>query len=231
MRNSPLYRRFLTFLLLAAFFGLQPLYSQNRFAVGVTVGPELSYVTSSLQESGLSRNITSGGSGLAVGFVFGGYVEYQVFWNLSLRTGLNYARKRFSYEVMRGLPEQADITTGQNRIVYTAIEVPLALVYRFPYMSNNDRFLVGVGGVVNRWFGDPKVETPFLAGSMEADYIDDANQAIRAFVGFDHFITDHLVLGIEPYLSYSPTQFTFESESVAKVKCLAGVSVRVRFDG
>ena len=196
----------------------------------MVLGPEMNYITSEARESVSPSTRTTGHEGVSVGFVLGAYLEYEVFGGLSLRGGLNYTRKRFNYAVSELTPESGEVREGNNRVVYTAIELPFALLYRFRYFGNNDRFLVGVGAVVDRWLGDPQIETPFVAGSAYRDYIQESYQAVNFFVGYDHYISDRFVLGIEPYISYSPNELRFDSETLSSNQLQAGVALRLRFD-
>ncbi|PPK88295.1 hypothetical protein CLV84_1260 [Neolewinella xylanilytica] len=217
----------------ALFFLFSPISTvtaQQRLDLGVVGGPEVNFVGSEPRQSELSRIQTIGEAGTAVGYFLGAYLEYEVLGGLYVRGGLNYSRKRYSYAVSRGLPERGDVSYGQNRIVYTAIEVPLAILYRFPYLPNNDRFLVGLGGVADRWVGDPQVKTDFLPGSADRSYIREAHRSVNFFIGYDHYLSDRFVIGIEPYLSYSPTEFLFETETISANRVQGGIAVRIRFD-
>lgn len=206
------------------------LSAQQRLDFGFVLGPELNHITSEARETNGDRALTTGHSGVSVGFVTGAYLEYEIFGGLSLRGGLNYTRKRFNYAVTELRPESGEVREGNNRVVYTAIEVPFALLYRFHYLPNNDRFIVGVGAVVDRWLGDPQIETPFVAGSADRDYIQESYRSVNFFVGYDHYISDRFVVGIEPYVSYSPTEFRFDTETLSSNQLQAGISLRLRFD-
>ena len=206
------------------------LSGQQRLDLGVVLAPEFNRVQSIAQPSEREQGRTYGGQGLSIGFVAGAYLEYEVLSGLYLRGGLNYARQRYSYEVSRDPVEETDPTTALNRVVYTAIEIPFAILYRFRYAPNNDRFLIGVGGVADRWLGDPQIETDFVTGSSDRSFIQEATRSVNAFIGYDRYIADRFVLGIEPYISYSPTQFHFETETVAKNTLQGGIALRLRFD-
>ena len=196
----------------------------------MVLGPEMNYITSEARESSGPTTRTTGHDGISVGFVVGAYLEYEVFGGLSLRGGLNYTRKRFNYAVTELTKESGESRDGNNRVVYTAIELPFALLYRFRYLPNNDRFIVGVGAVVDRWLGDPQIETPFVAGSANRDYIQPSYRAVNFFVGYDHYLSDRFVLGVEPYVSYSPTEFRFDTETLSSNRLQLGIMLRVRFD-
>ena len=203
---------------------------QQRLDLGVVLAPEFNRVQSIAQPSGLERGRTYGGQGLSLGFVAGAYLEYEVLSGLYLRGGLNYARQRYSYDVRRDPGQVGEPNEGKNRVVYTAIELPVAVLYRFHYSANNDRFLFGVGGVLDRWLGDPQVDAVFVPGSLDRSYIQEAYRSVQAFVGYDHYVSDRFVLGIEPYVSYSPTRFQFETESTGKNTLQGGIALRIRFD-
>ncbi|MGB3798916.1 MAG: outer membrane beta-barrel protein [Lewinella sp.] len=204
--------------------------AQQRLDLGVTFGPEVNWISSEPRESVLPGDRTTGTNGAAVGFMAGAYLEYEVLNGLFVRGGLNYARKRFNYGVSQGMSGEGEVNYSNNRIVYTAIEIPVAILYRFPYLPNNDRLYTGVGGIVDRWLGDPQIETDFVAGSSDRSFIQEAYRSVNVFVGYDRYISDRFVVGIEPYISYSPTYFHFETETVSKNNIQAGVAVRLRFD-
>lgn len=206
------------------------LSGQQRLDLGVVFSPEFNRVQSTARVSEIEQGRTYGGDGLSVGFVAGAYLEYELLSGLYLRGGLNYARQRYSYDVRRDPVAETEPTTALNRIVYTAMEIPVAILYRFRYAPNNDRFLIGFGGVVDRWLGDPQVETDFVAGSSDRSFIQEAYRSVNAFIGYDRYLSDRFVLGIEPYISYSPTQFHFETQSVAKNTLQGGIALRLRFD-
>ena len=209
---------------------LNPVLGQQRLDLGVVFSPEFNRVQSAARISEPEQDRTFGGEGFSLGFVAGAYLEYEIVSGLFLRGGLNYARQRYSYEVRRERLGEPEPATGLNRVVYTAIEIPVALLYRFRYAPNNDRFLIGIGGVADRWLGDPQVETDFVAGSSDRSFIQEAYRSVKAFVGYDRYLSDRFVLGIEPYVSYSPTRFHFETETVAKNTLQGGIALRLRFD-
>ena len=230
MSNQSIHWSIIISALYIFFLSSNGLFAQQRLDLGVMVAPEFNRVVSSPRLSEGMREKTYGENGFAVGFVAGAYLEYEVLSGLFLRGGLNYARQRYEYDVYREVGEGNVTSTSRNRIVYTAMEIPVAVLYRFLFSPSNDRFLIGVGGVVDRWLGDPQIETDFVAGSSDRSFIQEAYRSINAFVGYDRYLSDRFVLGIEPYVSYSPTQFNFETETVAKNKFQGGIALRLRFD-
>ncbi|WP_157974480.1 hypothetical protein [Lewinella sp. IMCC34183] len=176
---------------------------------------------------------TAGGSGVAIGYTVGGYLEYAITSRLSVRVGIDVSRRRYRYDVSESRQDTAFSTlTGENRIVYMAIEAPAAVLYHFDYGPDNDRFLVGVGGTLARWVGDPLMETTFYFGSSNRPPFTYSPYSLRLFGGYEHYIADRFVVGIEPFVSYAPTptEFHLEHSTVAYAAWEAGISLRLRFD-
>ena len=212
-----------------------PLSAQQRLDVGIHFTPQTTFVRSDARREFREGTLvyTEGGSGVDLGYGFGGYLEYEVLPGLSLRAGIDVSRKRYRYEVREvridGTPSTA---TGTNRVVFMAIEVPVAVIYRFDYLPNNDRFLVGAGGVAGRWVGDPLLETDFYEGSSNHPPLAYSPYSLKVFTGYEHYIGSRFLVGIEPYVSYAPraTEFRLESRTTALTDTEAGVTLTLRFD-
>ncbi|WP_146088735.1 hypothetical protein [Neolewinella xylanilytica] len=184
----------------------------------------------STPKSSRDKKLTTGKSGMAASASLGGYLEYELIPNIYLRGGMNVAVRRHYYEVERRFEETDEIAMGENKVTYYAIEMPGAIVARTNFMKKNDRFLIGVGGVLNRWIGDPWIENSFINGSANPEYRTFAKQTVTGFIGYEFELSRHSSMSIEPYLSYTPTRFYFENYSYADVKAEGGISFRVRFD-
>ncbi|WP_116109151.1 hypothetical protein [Lewinella sp. IMCC34191] len=203
--------------------------AQTRLSYGLHLSPEVNYIAST-PKSGSAKKLTTGKSGMASSVSLGGYLEYEVIPNIYVRGGMNIAVRRHYYEVERRFEETDEIAMGENRITYYAIEMPGAIIARTNYMKKNDRFLIGVGGVLNRWIGDPWIENDFVNGSFNPEYRNFAKQTVSGFIGYEFELSRHSSMSIEPYISYTPTRFYFENYSYSDVVGEGGVSFRVRFD-
>ena len=203
--------------------------AQSRLSYGFQFSPEINYITSTAK-SGSHTKLTTGKSGMAVSANLGGYLEYELIPNVSVRGGMNVAVKRHHYEVERRFVEVDEVQIGENQVTYYAIEMPGAIIARTNYLKRNDRFMIGIGGVLNRWIGDPWIENSFVNGSADPKYRTFSKQSVTAFVGYEFEMSRHSWMSIEPYFSHTPTRFYFENYSYSDVKGEAGVSIRVRFD-
>ena len=219
-----------TLIFLACFFALQlTVGAQERLSYGFHFSPEMNYITSTPKSSG-DKKLTTGKTGSALSASLGGYLEYELIPNLYLRGGMNIATRRHYYEVERRFEETDEVVMGENRVTYYAIEMPGAIVVRTNYMKKNDRFLIGVGGVLNRWIGDPWIENDFVNGSFEPKYRNLAKQSVSVFIGYEFELSRHSSMSIEPYVSRTPSRFYFENYSYSDVVGEGGISFRVRFD-
>lgn len=215
-------------------FLLTPLTAQQRLDLGVHLTPQLLSIQAEARDVEPEGNFsyTEGGNGLDVGWAAGGYLEYEVSPGLYLRGGVDVVRKRYRYPVTAYREDATLNASGTNRVVYMALEVPVSVIYRFNYHRNNDRFLLGVGGVANRWVGDPQLETAFYRGSSNRPPFRYNRHAITVFGGFERFIGSRFVIGLEPSISYvpQPSSFRLETRTTAVAGLEAGLSLRLRFD-
>ncbi|THH40588.1 hypothetical protein [Neolewinella litorea] len=234
MRTNLLRSSCLMVVSLASTFLCSALWAQQRLDVGVHLSPHVLTIHSEtktpVREGGLSY--TEGENGVELGWAAGGYLEYEVVSGLFLRAGVDVSRKRYRYAVNARREDPSLDESGTNRVVYMAIELPVSVIYRFDYLPNNDRFLVGVGGVANRWVGDPQLETAFYRGSSNRPPLDYNRHSFTVFGGFERFLSSRFVMGIEPFVSYSPwpTEFRLETRTDAVAGLEAGVALRLRFD-
>ena len=218
------------FVFLACFLAFQlSLSAQTRLSYGFHFSPEMNYIAST-PKSGSDKKLTTGKTGSAVSASLGGYLEYELIPNVYVRGGMNIAVRRHYYQVERRFEEVDEVAIGENRVTYYAIEMPGAIVARTNYMKKNDRFLIGIGGVLNRWIGDPWIENDFINGSANPEYRNFAKQTVTGFIGYEFELSRHSSMSIEPYLSYTPTRFYFENYSYSDVVGEGGVSFRFRFD-
>ena len=232
----PFARQFITAALLGLLCVLPvtAVFAQQRLDLGVHLSPQAMPLRSEPKQSYREdvATYTEGSDGLDLGFTTGAYLEYALSRRLSIRGGLNLSRRRYRYPVSEYLADGSLVRSGINRVVYMAMELPVALVYRFDFRRNNDRFLLGAGGVPARWVGGPQLETMNFRGSSSDAPIDYGTYSVHVFTGYDHYLSDRFVLGIEPFLSYSPAGdvLMLESRTLAISKAEAGVALRIRFD-
>ncbi len=223
------------FLSLLTLFSSVPLCAQQRLDLGVHLTPQLLFVRSE-RRSGFTRDAldyTEGGGGVAVGFGVGAYLEYEVLPGLSLRAGVDMARKRYAYDVWRHRTDSTSLSgQGVNRIVFMAMEVPVSVIYRFGYLPGAGQFLVGAGGVIARHIGDPQLETEFFGGSSNHPPFTYSSYSLKIFAGYERYLGSRFVAGLEPYLSYAPqaTEFLLESRTTAVADLEIGVAMTLRFD-
>ena len=211
------------------FLPTDSLTAQSRLSYGFHLSPEVNYIQSTAK-SGSHPALTTGRSGMALSANLGGYLEYELIPNVSVRGGMNIAVKRHHYTVERRYEEHESIAIGENNVTYYAIEMPGAIVARTNYMKHNDRFLIGITGVLNRWIGDPWIENSFMNGSADPKYRSFSKQSVGGFVGYEFELSRHSFMSIEPYIAFTPTRFYFENYSHSDVKGEGGISIRVRFE-
>lgn len=202
---------------------------QSPLDIGVHLTPQVRYINSQPAEVRQTNIPTTGGDGLAVGMGGGAYLEYEFAPGWSARAGVDLSYKRNHYTVSRTFTETDSTVSGHNRIAYASIEVPVSIVYHFDYRRHDNRFLVGLGTTLNRWNGAPIFRTKFGKGAV-AEPVTTAKHSVTLFAGYEHPLSDMLVMSFEPYVSYVPTRFNLETASSARVFAEAGLSVRLRLD-
>ncbi len=222
-------------IVLLALLSFSPLRAQQRLDLGVHFTPQTLLVHSEPRQ-GVGDDAlvySEGGGGVAVGFGAGAYLEYEVCSGLSVRAGADLARKRYAYDVRRSQPNTGEgDERGVNRVIFVAMEVPVSVVYRFGSLRNGNGLLIGFGGVVTRFIGDPQLETAFFGGSSNDPPISYSPHALRVLAGYERYVSSRFLFGIEPYVSYSPrpTEFRLESRTTAVANLEAGISLTLRFD-
>ena len=203
--------------------------AQSPLDVGIHLTPQVRYVNSRPAEVRQTNIPTTGGDGLAVGMGGGAYLEYEFAPGWSARAGIDFSYKRNHYTVSRTFTETDSTVAGHNRIAYASIEVPVSVVYHFDYRRHDNRFLVGVGTTLNRWNGAPIFRTRFGKGSASEPVVT-AKHSVTLFAGYEHPVSDMLVMSYEPYVAYVPTRFNLETASRARVFAEVGLAVRLRLD-
>ena len=206
-------------------------HAQHRLDFGLHFTPNLRYVASQAIEAQPTSRQTVGGNGWAVGYGIGGNLEYRIIGELYGRVGVDYFRHRHRYAVdyLPGGEQQA--IASESRVVYNAIEVPVQLLYRFDFPSSVSSWSVGVGAVVGRWTGDPRVLSPYSDADLTGfSSVRPANYSLSATVGYDRYLGRKLLVGLEPYVSYTPTRIELESDTQARVSVELGVRMRVTVD-
>ena len=205
--------------------------AQSPLDVGIHFSPQLRYLSSAamgdVPETG---TYTRGRSGLSMGAGGGVYLEYEVTPNFFVRGGVDLYYKRNYYRTERVYTELDSVASGRNQIVFSSIEVPVALLYRFDYLPNGNSFLVGIATTVNRSTGAPRAWSTFGNSGNIKERIDFPARTITLIGGYEHYLSSSLVVGLEPYLAYVPTRFSLESTTTTKVQMEGGLSIRLRLD-
>ena len=205
--------------------------AQSRIDIGVQVSPQLRYVTSTpSDEPSTADDITYGGSGLALGYGFGGYLEYELLSDVFVRAGVDVVRRRYDYSVERRTPEGSVTTVSSRRVTINALEIPLALVYHLRGETEERGLVIGVGGVLNRWIGGTDVQSDLSRQRSAGGGLRIASQSINAFIGYEHHLNELFLLSWEPYAAYTPTTFSYESHTTSQAPLEVGITVRLLFD-
>ena len=213
-----------------------PLAAQSPLDVGVHLTPQMRYITSTPAEVRSSIQPTVGENGLALGMGGGAYLEYEFAPGWSARGGVDFSYKRNHYRVTRTVPpaegsdDPVEIIKGHNRIAYASIELPVSVVYHFDYRRHDNRFLIGAGTTLNRWNGTPTLRTRFYRKGSVDEPVSVAKHSFTVFGGYEHPLSYALVLSVEPYFTYVPSQFLLETASRSRILGEAGLSVRLRLD-
>lgn len=213
-----------------------PLVGQSPLDVGIHLTPQMRYIASTPSEQRPSVAPTVGHDGLALGMGGGAYLEYEFAPGWSARGGVDFSYKRNHYLVTRtvqpaeGSEDPVQILEGHNRIAYASIEVPVSVVYHFDYRRHDNRFLIGAGTTLNRWNGTPTLRTRFYRKGSVDEPVSVAKHSLTVFGGYEHPLSYSLVMSLEPYLTYVPSEFLLESASRSRIIAEAGLSVRLRLD-
>lgn len=208
------------------------LFAQSPLDIGFHISPQLRYISSSITEPvPTTGTYTRGKNGLSLGAGAGLYLEYNLSPYWSVRGGVDFAYKRNYYRVEKVAIEADTILKGRNQIIFSSIEVPLAVVYRFDYLPNGDNFLLGVSTTLNRKLSSPRAWSTFNGnGRGVKDKVDFAPRTVTVFAGYERELFPYVYTSLEPYLTYAPTKFNLETVTTTKVQIEAGLSLRVRLD-
>ncbi|WP_116126569.1 hypothetical protein [Lewinella sp. IMCC34183] len=223
-------RRLPLLLLLLTLFSLG-VRGQSPLDVGIHFSPQLRYLSSSDRyDPPASGSYTRGLDGLSMAAGGGVYLEYEVTPHWFVRSGIDLSYKRNRYAVERVFIESDSVVRGSNQIVFTSIEVPLAIIYRFDYLNNGDSYLLGVATTLTRNTGMPRAFTSFADRGSAKDKISYPAHSLTVFGGYEHNLSPSVIVGVEPYLSYVPTRFDLERTTTTTVRVEAGLSLRLRLD-
>ncbi|THH40591.1 hypothetical protein [Neolewinella litorea] len=207
------------------------LHAQSPLDIGFHVSPQLRYVSSSeIEPVPTTGTYTRGKDGLSVGAGVGLYLEYAITPYWFVRSGVDFSYKRNYYQVEKVVIESDTILKGRNAIIFSSIEIPLSVVYRFDYLKNGDNFLIGVGTTLNRRLSNPRAWSTFNGNGRVKNKVDFAPQTVTVFAGYERELFPYVYTSIEPYLTYAPTKFNLERVTSAKVQIEAGLSLRFRLD-
>jgi hypothetical protein len=203
-------------------------FGQRRFDFGLHFTPLLRHVSSEADRANGDPGQFVPGSGADIGMAFGATVEYSINYHWFLRGGLDYALRRHYYEVIRQATETTPSETFHNRVAFTAVAIPVAVVYRFGRGETDGEFLLGVGTTINQWLGDPQIDSDTYPEGQSDDPVVIGNWALSLFAGYDRKLTSRLIAAAEPYVRYSPTKLYLDSGYVTGLNFEFGLSLRLR---
>ena len=212
-------------LLLSSVTGL---YAQSPLDIGFHFSPHLRYIDSSPREGAPEpgERYTTGGTGISMNVDIGGDLEVALTEHWYVRAGLSMSYKRLHYKTTRVAREEE--TRGFDHVRYTDITIPVKLIYRPTYERHYDNWLFGIGTDVTRSTGSPYVLSEF--SDSDDAVLTPAGRSISVFAGYERYLSSTLVLGMEPYLAYNPTEFSIGTQTTAKVLLEAGLTFRLRID-
>jgi hypothetical protein len=203
-------------------------FGQRKFDFGVHLTPLLRYVSSGeVADNGQAGRLVPG-SGTDIGVALGGTVEYSLSYHWFLRGGIDYALRRHYYEVVRRGTETTPDRTFHNRLAFTALAIPIAIVYRFGRGESNGEFLVGAGTTINQWLGDPQIDSDTYPEGRVDDPVVTGNWSVSLFAGYDRQVGRRLIAAVEPYLRYSPTKLYLTPGYATSLIMEGGLSLRLR---
>lgn len=202
--------------------------AQGGIDLSVHFSPQLRYVNSVTNGRELAPGATVGGQGLAIGYGFGGAIEFRLVDELYLRTGVDFVHKRQQYRVALLGNDIMPSTSRSNLVTYQALAVPLQVFYRFGFHHDKANFLVGLGVTALQFVGDPKVEAPLSNKDLTGfESVVTTRRSVSLFMGYDRFVSDRFVVSLEPYLTYVPDRINLESHTTARVITEAGIRLRL----
>ena len=205
--------------------------AQSRIDIGLHFTPQLRHVVSTPDPTPtVTTTPTFGRSGTALGYAVGGYLEYELLHDVFVRAGVDWTRKRHGYRVERRTPEGGFLSAGNQLVTINTLEVPVALVYHLMGDSYEGGFLLGVGGVLNRWVGGTDMDSSLRGNRKGQGTFSIAHHSLNAFVGYERRISKDLLVSLEPYVAYTPTTFSFESHTISEVRLEGGLAVRLLLD-
>ena len=205
--------------------------AQSRIDIGLHFTPQVRHVVSAPDpDPTVTTAPTFGRSGTALGYAFGGYLEYELLYDVFIRAGVDWTRKRHGYRVERRTREGDFLSAGNQLVTINTLEVPVALVYHLVGDSYEGGVLLGVGGVLNRWIGGTDMDSSLRGDRRGEGTFNIAPHTYNAFVGYERRINDDLLISLEPYVAYTPTTFSFESHTISEVKLEGGLAIRLLLD-
>ena len=206
-------------------------YGQGNIDLSVYVSPQLRLVSGVDNGRLLEPGSTVGGSGVAVGYSVGGAIEFRVIDELYLRGGIDFSHKRQEYNVQVLGNDIAPAASATNLVTYQAIEIPVQAIYRFGFLNRKTNFLVGLGITALQFVGDPEVDAPLSNKDRTGfESLLTSGRSVSLFVGYDRYISNRVIVSLEPYAAYVPDRIYLESNTTARVAAEAGIRLRLTLD-
>lgn len=210
------------------------LLAQNKVSIGLNFNQEINKLR--ITDSKAPEGITESGEvnyNYAVGF----QIEYEVSEKLFLRSGAVYQHATYQHTI-EDLSSNSNILNGQgsrfeNYISITTIGIPIEIGYRIASSKPKITFVVGAGGIINIPTGqesngvlyDPEESLAYSENGINASLY-----TLGIFGGGEFQISEHLYLGLEPNLRFTPQRFElYKFNSEAKSSIEVGYTARLRF--
>lgn len=214
------------------------IFGQNRFSTGLNLSSDLSFMN--INSSKLRGPMEESG-GIGFGYSLGFQVQYKLNQKLFLRSGLNYQNLNHRHNIS-GLKFETDLINGtesslKNVITISSIGIPLDLGLKVGSNSEELSFLIGIRALININLKNKskvkalhrQLENEDL--SMIENQVDASLFSLGLFAGVELEISDKLILGIEPYLRYTPNKFIFYVnifDSKVDTALETGLTIRLR---
>ncbi|MEP7197916.1 MAG: outer membrane beta-barrel protein [Saprospiraceae bacterium] len=210
--------------------------SQKKFTAGINANTQISIMTI---KNSKSVGGTKEKAGLGQGYSFGVQVQFELNEKMMVRSGLNYQNRKYRHKI-EGLIFETDLLNGtksslQNDITTTSFGIPIDFGYKFKSKKERINYLIGFGGILNIEL-DTKTKAKFLHEKINdqelthaKNIVDESFYSLGIFVGMEIQMSKKVILGIEPYVRFTPNKFTlYYYNSDAKTLIENGITLRFR---
>lgn len=224
-------RTYLLYLLMLTPFLLP---AQNKISVGFNFNQEINKLR--ITDSKAPEGISESGE-VNYNYAVGIQIEYKVNEKLFLRSGAAYQHASYQHNI-EVLGSNSNIFNGQgsrfeNYISVTTIGIPIELGYRIASSNPKITFVVGAGGIINIPIDkksngvlyDPEESLAESENGFSTSLF-----TLGIFGGVEFRVSEHLYLGLEPNLRFTPQRFElYKYNSEAKSLIEVGYTARLRF--